>query len=64
MTAIKITSAERTWAMGSPTPVIQHAIRHGCHYVTGREMHAGQVDALMAFFAPKQVSPKPPVTSH
>jgi len=47
-----------------PTTIIQHAIRHGCDYVTGRDMHAGQVDALMAFFAPKQVSPKHPVTSH
>jgi shikimate dehydrogenase len=36
----------------APTPIIRHAMRHGCRYVTGRDMHAGQVDALMAFFAP------------
>jgi shikimate 5-dehydrogenase len=48
----------------APTPIIQHAIRHGCRYLTGRDMHAGQIDALMAFFAPKPVSAEPPVTSH
>lgn len=36
----------------SSTPFIQHAIRHGCRYVTGRDMLHGQIDALMAFFAP------------
>jgi shikimate dehydrogenase len=35
----------------APTPIIQHAIRYGCHYVTGRDMHSGQIDALLAFFA-------------
>jgi len=40
-----------------PTPIIQHALRYGCHYVTGRDMHSGQIDAIMAFFAPTQVSP-------
>jgi len=34
----------------TPTPIIQHAIRHGCRFVTGRDMHAGQVDALLGFF--------------
>jgi shikimate dehydrogenase len=33
-----------------PTPLIRQAIRHGCQYVAGRDMLAGQSDALMAFF--------------
>ena len=36
----------------APTPIIRHAMRHGCRYVTGRDMHSGQSDALMAFFVP------------
>jgi shikimate dehydrogenase len=36
----------------SPTPIIAHALRYGCRHVTGRDMHAGQTEALMAFFAP------------
>ena len=36
----------------SPTPMIQHAQRHGCNWVNGREMHLGQIDAIMNFFAP------------
>jgi shikimate dehydrogenase len=34
-----------------PTALIDHAIRCGCTWVDGRDMHAGQVDALVAFFA-------------
>jgi len=34
----------------APSPMIRHAMRHGCPYVTGREMFEGQADALMAFF--------------
>ena len=34
-----------------PTALIAHAIRCGCGYVDGRDMHGGQVDALLAFFA-------------
>jgi len=34
-----------------PTPIIRHAMRHGCRYVNGREMLAGQSDALVSFFA-------------
>jgi len=34
----------------APSPMIRHAIAHGCPYVTGREMFEGQADALMAFF--------------
>lgn len=41
----------------APTPIIQHAIRYGCRYVTGRDMHSGQTDALMAFFAPAAATP-------
>ena len=36
----------------APSPMIRHAMRHGCPYVTGREMFEGQADALMAFFGP------------
>lgn len=31
------------------TPLIQHAIDSGCAWVNGRDMHAGQVDALIDF---------------
>ena len=37
----------------SPTALIQHALRHGCRYVNGRDMHSGQIEALMNFFAPE-----------
>ena len=36
----------------SPTALIRHAIGCGCHWVDGRDMHGGQADAIMAFFAP------------
>jgi shikimate dehydrogenase len=32
------------------TSLIQHASDHGCLSVTGREMHAGQIDAILQFF--------------
>lgn len=35
----------------TPTPLIQHAIRHGCTWVNGRDMHSGQIDALLKFFS-------------
>jgi shikimate dehydrogenase len=35
----------------APTPIIRHAMRHGCRHVSGRDMLAGQSDALMSFFA-------------
>ncbi len=38
------------------TPMIQHAVRYGCRYVTGKDMHAGQGEALMAFFAAATVA--------
>lgn len=34
----------------TPTPLIRHAIEHGCRYVEGRDMHNGQLDAIMHFF--------------
>ena len=34
-----------------PTALIRNAIAHGCRYIVGREMVAGQADAIMAFFA-------------
>ncbi|MDQ6618335.1 MAG: shikimate dehydrogenase [Pseudomonadota bacterium] len=34
----------------SPTALIKRALAHGCTCVTGQEMHAGQVDAIMTFF--------------
>lgn len=37
----------------SPTALIQHALRHGCRYVNGHDMHSGQIEALMNFFAPE-----------
>ena len=41
------------------TPMIELALRHGCPYVAGKEMHAGQGEALLAFFAATAVA-KPP----
>jgi shikimate dehydrogenase len=34
-----------------PTALIRHALQCGCRVVDGRDMHGGQVDALMQFFA-------------
>lgn len=34
-----------------PTPLVRHAIACGCRWVDGRDMHAGQVDAITTFFA-------------
>jgi shikimate dehydrogenase len=36
---------------GHPTALIRHAMQCGCRFVDGRDMHGGQVDALMQFFA-------------
>lgn len=35
-----------------PTAIIRHGLANGCVCVTGRDMHAGQVDALMNFLLP------------
>jgi shikimate dehydrogenase len=37
----------------SPTALIQHAQRHGCSWVNGRDMHSGQIEAIMGFFSPR-----------
>ncbi len=37
-----------------PTALIRHAKRYGCHWVDGRDMHAGQVDAIVDFLAPSR----------
>lgn len=42
----------------SPTPLIQHGLRHGCRCVNGHDMHSGQIEAIMRFFAPES----PPVS--
>lgn len=34
----------------SPTPIIEHAMRCGCRWVNGRDMHDGQVEAITRFF--------------
>ena len=39
------------------SPMIAHALRHGCPYVAGREMHAGQGEALCRFFADATPAP-------
>ncbi|HXR57316.1 MAG TPA: shikimate dehydrogenase [Casimicrobiaceae bacterium] len=35
----------------APTALIRHAIQHGCTWADGRDMHGGQVETLLAFFA-------------
>lgn len=43
-----------------PTPLVELALCHGCACVTGRDMHAGQVDAIMRFFATTAAIPEHP----
>ena len=45
------------------TPMVNHAIRYGCRYVTGKDMHAGQGDALLAFFAAARAPGAQPATA-
>lgn len=40
----------------TPTALIRHAIRYGCKWLDGRDMHAGQVDAIVTFFASASAS--------
>lgn len=35
----------------APTPMLELAARHGCQFVGGKDMHAGQGEALLGFFA-------------
>ena len=34
----------------TPTPLIAQAQRDGCAWVSGRDMHSGQIEAIMGFF--------------
>jgi shikimate dehydrogenase len=36
----------------SPTALIQHGLANGCCCVNGHDMHSGQIEAIMNFFAP------------
>lgn len=40
----------------SPTPLIRHAMSFGCRVVEGKDMHAGQIDAIMAFFMSEEAA--------
>jgi shikimate dehydrogenase len=44
----------------SPTPLIRHAAACGCAWVDGKDMHAGQIDAIIDFFAPQVASAAKP----
>jgi shikimate dehydrogenase len=35
----------------TPTALIRHAMQYGCSWADGRDMHGGQVETLLAFFA-------------
>jgi shikimate dehydrogenase len=43
----------------SPTPIIRHAMACGCRWVDGKEMHAGQIEAIMGFFVPRAAGDSP-----
>jgi shikimate dehydrogenase len=46
----------------SPTALIRHGLRYGCRCVNGHDMHSGQIDAIMNFFAQsRQPSTQTPV---
>jgi shikimate dehydrogenase len=34
----------------TPTAIVRHAMQFGCRWIDGRDMHAGQADAITAFF--------------
>jgi len=34
----------------TPTAIVQAALDHGCQWADGRDMHAGQIGAIMNFF--------------
>jgi shikimate dehydrogenase len=46
------------------TPMIELAQRYGCPYVSGKDMHAGQGEALLAFFAAASRAPAAPAHAH
>ena len=37
----------------APTAIIHQAIQHVCAWVNGRDMHSGQIEAIMGFFVPR-----------
>ena len=37
----------------APTAIIREAIERGCTWANGRDMHSGQIDAIMGFLAPR-----------
>ena len=41
----------------TPTALIHLAMRSGCHWVDGRDMHGGQVEAIANFFASTSSAP-------
>lgn len=42
----------------APTALIRQAIESGCPWADGRDMHAGQIDAIMTFLAPRRPGPR------
>jgi len=46
------------------TPMIELALRYGCPYVAGKDMHAGQGEALLAFFAAATAAPDQQSAAH
>ena len=46
------------------TPMIELALRYSCPYVAGKDMHAGQGEALLAFFAAATAVPFQPAAVH
>lgn len=46
------------------TPMIELARRYGCRYVAGKDMHAGQGEALLGFFAAATGLPGPSTPAH
>jgi len=43
----------------TPTALIDLAMRSGCHWVDGRDMHGGQVESITTFFASTSRAPIP-----
>ena len=40
----------------TPTAMIRHAIACGCRWVDGKDVHSGQIEAIMSFFDPGERS--------
>jgi shikimate dehydrogenase len=41
----------------APTALIRHAASCACRWVDGKDMHSGQIEAIMSFFAPRGAAP-------